>query len=36
MIHGDEEYLGKNEKELYQYVGLPNTQYTGKYSCRGF
>lgn len=29
-------YQGKNEKELYSYVGLSDTKYFGKHSCCGF
>ena len=35
-IDGNKEYQGKNEKELYPYVGLPYTKYFGKHSCCGF
>ena len=34
--HGNKEYQGKNEKELYPYVGLPDTKYFRKYSCCRF
>ena len=30
-IHGNKEYQGKNKKELYPYVGLPDTKYFRKY-----
>ena len=36
VMNMNKEYQGKNEKELYPYVGLLDTKYVGKHSCCGF